>query len=81
MRHCRKIDQRQPMVIIYKNFEELDSHMLHAKFHIIGLLVLGKMILKVFTILSRGSHVYHLTLLIHKIFAPSTYLLMEALTS
>ena len=29
---CRKIGQGQPRVIIYINFVELDSPMLHAKF-------------------------------------------------
>ena len=29
---CRKIGQGQPMVIIYINFVELESPMLHAKF-------------------------------------------------
>ena len=30
--HCRKIGQGQPRVIIYINFVELESLMLHVKF-------------------------------------------------
>ena len=33
IRPCRKICQGQPRVIFYINFVELESQMLHAKFH------------------------------------------------
>ena len=47
--------QGHPKVMIYTNFVEFHCLMLHAKFKIIGLLVLEKNIFKVFVILpARG---------------------------
>ena len=51
--------------MIYINFVELYSLMLHAKFKIIGLLVLKKIILKVFAVYSHGGHLGHVTLTIY----------------
>ena len=46
-------------MMIYTNFVELESLMLHAKFQI---MFLEKKILKVFTIYGRGSHLGHVTM-------------------
>ena len=52
--------------MIYINFVELQSLMLHTSFKIIGLLVLEKKIFKVFFYLySHGGHLGHVTLTIY----------------
>ena len=53
------------MVIIYTNFVMLESLMLHTNFKILGLLVLEKKILKVFTIYGPGGNLSHVTLSIY----------------
>ena len=58
---CHKIGQGHPKVMIYINFEELLSLMLHAKFRNHRLSGSGK----VFAIYSHGSHLGHVTLTIH----------------
>ena len=57
---CHKIGQGQSKVIIYRNFVDLESPIVHAKFQIMGLLVLKKKVLKVLVIhvhvYGHGSH-------------------------
>ena len=63
MRPGRKIGQGQPRVIIYINFVELESPILHAKFQ--GLLVLKETFLKVLIINEHGGHLGHGTIYIN----------------
>ena len=64
--HCHKIGQGHPKVMIYKNFVELLSLMLHAKFQNHRPSGSGEEdFLKVFAIYSHDGQLGHVTLTIH----------------
>ena len=58
---CRKIGQGHPRVMIYINFVELFSLMLHAKFQNHEPSGSREKILKVFAIYRNGGHLSHAT--------------------
>ena len=64
---CHKIGQGHPGVMIYTNFVELLSLMLHAKFqnHRPSAWFWRRKFLKVFAIYSHGGHLGHVTLTIY----------------
>ena len=58
---CRKIGQGQPRVIIWSNYDGLESPMLHTMFRGNRSTSFGEDFWRVFTIYGRGSHLGHVT--------------------